>query len=308
MDHPHTLHTNLMDPYDPSAFPANPIPKVVLAMPSAVAEFRGPNHTIHELVPGFESKSVAQIVADENLKEETIDTTGIPSSNVLMEEQFGSESVCGTDDRVPAGSPNTWPWASFCSLLMTWGSKQYTGTGWLIGPNTVMTAGHNLYDKSMGWASSVKVMPGRNGSSLPFGSSMATQLWSVKGWVDYQYEAYDYGCVIIGDKLGQQTGWIGYGVFPDSVLLGQNDNITGYPGDKPAGTMWYAAGKISSADGLRLYYMLDTFRGESGSPVWMTDYKSSQWGVGIHNYGGCPNKASRITQPVFQNMVYWANL
>jgi len=301
------LQTNLIDPFDASAFPAQPISKVMLAMPNVVAEFTGPNHTRFEDVPGFDAVAAGMGGTPAQVPVETIDTTGIPSANVLMEPDFGVETICGTDNRVQVNTTGTWPWASYCSLLIDFGKITVIGSGWLIGPNSIVTAGHCVYNRTYGWAKSVKVMPGRNGATLPFGSSMAKELWSVKGWVNNGLKAYDYGFVVMDSALGKKTGWIGYGVFPDSVLENQNNNITGYPGDKPSGTMWYAGGKIKSADSLRLYYMEDTTGGESGCPVWMTDYKNSKFGIGIHNYGGCPNSANRITQSVFYNMVKIAN-
>ena len=56
------------------------------------------------------------------------------------------------------------------------GQLAWIGTGWFIGPHTLMTAGHVVYIKNSGvpgrdgWVSSITVMPGRNGTTLPYGS------------------------------------------------------------------------------------------------------------------------------------------
>ena len=51
--------------------------------------------------------------------------------------------------------------------------------------------------------------------------------------------------IVLGESLGDRTGWFGFGNWPS--LDGVHANISGYPGDKPAGTQWYAARKIDSA-------------------------------------------------------------
>jgi len=76
------------------------------------------------------------------------------------------------------------------------------------------------------------------------------------------------------------------------------------PGDKPAGTMWLAAGPITKVEPRRLYYMIDTYPGQSGSCVWRLR-SGQRTAVGIHAYGGCPNGATRITTEVFVNMKRW---
>jgi V8-like Glu-specific endopeptidase len=57
------------------------------------------------------------------------------------------------------------------------------GTGWLIGPKTVMTAGHSVFDpRADGWAKSIKVIPRMNGNIRPYGSRIATKFRSISGW------------------------------------------------------------------------------------------------------------------------------
>ena len=60
------------------------------------------------------------------------------------------------------------------------------------------------------------------------------------GWATDGDGEYDYGAIVLGESLGDRTGWFGFGNWPS--LDGVRANISGYPGDKPAGTQWYAAG------------------------------------------------------------------
>lgn len=77
-----------------------------------------------------------------------------------------------------------------------WGSE-------FVSPRTLVTAGHCVYIKHSpvpgrdGWVKKIQVMPGRNGSDLPFGGISATEVWSVKGWGDQGQENYDYGAIIL---------------------------------------------------------------------------------------------------------------
>jgi glutamyl endopeptidase len=80
------------------------------------------------------------------------------------------------------------PWRMICALRMRGQSGAGAlGTGWFIGPRTVLTAGHCVYSTSFfdGWASSIEVIPGLvGGGSDPslrrYGSVTSSRLTSVK--------------------------------------------------------------------------------------------------------------------------------
>jgi V8-like Glu-specific endopeptidase len=144
-----------------------------------------------------------------------------------------------------------------------------------------------------------------DGGSRPFGSQVSTSFRSVAGWVNNKDWKYDYGAIILpNNTLGMRVGWFGFASLSDSSLRGMVANNAGYAGDKPFGTQWFNAGRITKVEARKLYYMLDTYGGHSGSAVWR--YRNGQrHAVGIHAYGGCPNSATRITKPVFDNMLNW---
>ncbi len=220
------------------------------------------------------------------------------------------ESVCHNDDRVRITSTTAIPWRMICQLIITRkdGGKSRC-TGWFIGPRTVMTAGHCVYSHSAGgWAKSIEVIPGMNGSSRPFGSMTGTSFRSVKGWTKDRKPGHDYGCIILpSGSLGRTVGWWGFSRLSDASLKNLLVNNSGYPGDKDFGTQWFNAGRITRVTARRLFYMLDTAGGQSGCPTWrFKDGKRHV--VGIHAYGGCPNKSTRITKSVFDNMKTWKAL
>src|SRR5688572_18710199 len=75
--------------------------------------------------------------------------------------EWRPKDVCGQDDRAEIPNTNDAPWRWICQLLMKFPKGNYIGTGWLIGPRTVMTAGHCLYvSKAGGWTQNIEVIPG----------------------------------------------------------------------------------------------------------------------------------------------------
>jgi V8-like Glu-specific endopeptidase len=156
-----------------------------------------------------------------------------------------------------------------------------------------------------GWVKKIQVMPGRNGNALPYGSVTSSSFRSVLGWTNNGDENYDYGAIIIPTELGNTVGWFGFGVWSDADLKASVANISGYPGDKPAGTQWYDHRQIASVNSRKVFYDIDTAGGQSGSAVYRI-INGGRYGVAVHAYGGATtNSGTRIATPVFNNMVAW---
>lgn len=242
------------------------------------------------------------------------DTSGLRD---IAEASFGppppqAETVHGPDDRVKITNTAIYPWRAHASLLITArDGSRWIGTGWFIGPHTLMTAGHVVFIKNSGvtgrdgWVRSIDVMPGRNGASLPYGTVKSSNFRSVTGWTNSGDQNFDYGAIIIPTNLGNTTGWFGFGVYSDADLLASVGNISGYPGDKPEGTQWYDARRIAAVNSRKVYYDIDTAGGQSGSAVYRI-INGARYGIAIHAYGGATtNSGTRIVQPVYDNMVAW---
>jgi V8-like Glu-specific endopeptidase len=218
------------------------------------------------------------------------------------------EIVIGTDERRQVTATANYPWRASASLLITArDGSRWIGTAWFIGPHTLMTAGHCVFLRSPeperhGWARSIEVIPGRNGRETPFGRVTSTVLRSVVGWTEDGEQDHDYGAIILPTDLGETTGRFGFGVYNDATLLASVGNIAGYPGDKPSGTMWYDAKRISSVGPRRTSYEIDTAGGQSGAAVYRIQ-NGTRTAFAIHAYGG--NHGPRIVAPVYANMVNW---
>jgi len=258
-----------------------------------------------EAVPGYDESALFEELAEpsEEALEEAERSMEIGTK---AEAGFLPESICGRDDRVRVRATTRIPWRWLCHLrIRTKDNRLYGCTGWLIGPHTVMTAGHCVYIHAhSGWPRYIDVIAGRDGSSKPYGTVRATSFRSVRGWVNNHNWNYDYGCIILPTNLGNRIGWFGFANYKASTLRNMLVNNAGYAGDKPTGTQWFNANRISNVTGRKLYYYIDTMGGHSGSPVWRLK-RGHRYAVGIHAYGGCPNSATRIVKPVFNNMLAW---
>lgn len=252
------------------------------------------------------SRAVARFIAPdvEDLPDIATASYGQPEA--------GPRSIIGPDDRRRISNTHDYPWRATASLLITAkNDRQYIGTGWFIGANTLVTAGHVVYihkpsDPTIhGWVKRIEVMPGRNGSELPYGSATSEHFFSVKGWTEERNHEYDYGAIKLNTDLGNTVGTFGFGVLSNTELESTIGNLAGYPGDKPSGTLWYHNSPIRSVSTRKVYYEIDTSGGNSGGCVYRIA-SGKRTAFGIHAYGGSTsNSATRITTPVYQNLTNW---
>jgi glutamyl endopeptidase len=219
------------------------------------------------------------------------------------------EVVIGVDDRVRINAITTYPWRCICSLAITAANgTSWIGTGWLVAPRTVITAGHCVWIHSQGGrVASIRVMPGRNGSATetPFKSCLATHVRTTVKWIEERDSSRDYGCILLPKSFLDYSSLGTFGYASLSSLSNLTVNLSGYPGDKPAGTQWFHSRKIKSVESRRFYYDIDTAGGQSGAPVWRLK-DGARHAVGIHTNGhSTGNSAVRITSAVFDNIKAW---
>ncbi|HEY0678542.1 MAG TPA: serine protease [Chitinophagaceae bacterium] len=220
------------------------------------------------------------------------------------------EVVIGPDDRVQIMATKEIPWKRICHLKITTKTgKSYLGTGFFVGPRTIVTAAHCVYIHSQGgWAKNIVVSPARNGSETPFNSFTATKFRSVKGWVVNKDRNYDYAAIILDKSaaVSPSIGSFGFGYYSNDFLMNKHLNTAGYPGDKPSGTMWFNGRKAKAISDRVITYDIDTAGGQSGSAVWFKGLDNKRIVVGIHTNGASSgNSATRITKPVFDNIKKW---
>jgi glutamyl endopeptidase len=290
--------------------------------PASVAPVEGPQaKTAKASADGTEAVAGFKLMAAETAAEaaEAVGASAPDTSSLhdIGEASFGPpaamiETVHGVDNRVKINNTNVYPWRATASLLITAAdNSQWIGTAWFISARTLITAGHCVFIKGSGvpgrdgWVRRIVVMPGRNGSSLPYGSVTSTSFRSVTGWTNNGNPEFDYGAIILPTPLGNTTGTLGFGNYSDATLLASVGNIAGYPGDKPSGTMWYDARRIASVSARKVHYDIDTAGGQSGAAVYRI-VGGQRFAFAVHAYGGAvTNSGTRINGDVFNRMQSW---
>jgi V8-like Glu-specific endopeptidase len=228
------------------------------------------------------------------------------------------ESIIGpTDDRVRVLDTELAPWRMVCALRVRGQTGAGAiGTGWFVGPKTLLTAGHCVHSTQFfgGWASSIEVSPGRNGGEFPFRTVRSTRFSSVNRWVEAADPDFDIGCIHLDDPLGDEVGWFSVGALSPEELEGFLVNVSGYPGDRGGGTeQYHHRNRILRVTERRLFYDVDTFGGQSGAPVWIHETDTAPpLAIGIHAYGvggsadGLEaNSAPRIIPGVLDQIRTW---
>jgi V8-like Glu-specific endopeptidase len=227
------------------------------------------------------------------------------------------ETVLGHDDRVRILETDLAPWRMICALEIESPSGSFIGTGWFIGPRTLLTAGHCVYGPDMGgWATTIRLAPGRDEDDLPFGSFTSQKFSTTQRWIDAQDPDFDYAAIHLAEPVGEKVGWFSLAVRSPEELKAARVNISGYPGDRGNGRQqWFDANSVLAVTPRRVFYSVDTYGGQSGSPVWIQDDPASPpVAVGIHAYGvgGTPtalgivaNSAPRISAPVLTVVQGW---
>ncbi len=226
--------------------------------------------------------------------------------------------IPGKDGRAPVVDTEDPEYRVHGKIKMTFVNKkgeEYSGggSGTLISPHHVLTAGHCLFSRKYGWAKRVEFFPGRNKEKNPYGGAVGSMLLSVKGWVENLNEEYDMGVLVLDRPIGYKTGWLGLcSAIEENAMkdIGRRKvHVTGYPGDKGGNEMWTMGHTLKNSTSKKLFYEIDTYGGQSGSGVWTK--LSEEIGhhvIGIHTYGDRStreNSATRITFGKFMKVLGW---
>jgi V8-like Glu-specific endopeptidase len=271
--------------------------------------------------PGAKGKPVTPKKGDEELRGTELpkfDTVRLENPQQVPELEFGVlpwEQVVETD---------VYPYRVHGHLIMTFpNGKTYIGSGTLVGPRHVLTAGHNVYEKKLGgYATEITFVAARNGDDAPYKDIAVRRILTFQEWIkastddpDDPSHDHDMAMLILTKDVGDQTGWFGIAQLDNTELKDSSINVTGYPGtvkgEKKYGReMWTGQGPVVSLGGANLFsYYVDTTPGSSGSGVWGTwDGLDGYHVVGIHVTGSrLGNSASRITAAKFNRLVSWLN-
>ena len=134
--------------------------------------------------------------------------------------------IIKTDDRERITATDEYPWCLITFLEIRYPNASGIGTGWLIGGNKVLTAGHCVYDKRYGgWAEAIRVIPGNDtdiptstsSDDAPFGEYHAVAIQTTDEWVaSPQNKSFDVGIIHIDKPIGDDLGHFGISIHDDS--------------------------------------------------------------------------------------------
>lgn len=174
-----------------------------------------------------------------------------------------SSGVRAVHEHVLVEDTDSYPANAAVKLYMLFDGGVFVCSGSMVGPRTVITAAHCLWDDEDGWAEEVWVVPGQTERFWPHGDNgmMGRDLEFPYGWAkgrqyavyDFSYNSYtDLGLINLDRDLGYRTGWYGYSDrgLPGSV------HVRGYPADSPPG---------EDFDGTHQYYRQIDVKGWASS-------------------------------------------
>lgn len=214
----------------------------------------------------------------------------------------GPEQICDADGRTHVPSTKQTPWSAHCYLIITTPAGKKYGTGWLMGPRLVVTAGHCVHGGLGGrYFSKVEVIPGSNGpGDRPFGSQVSRELRAAAGWTTGGRASEDYGAIILEREFEGSPATLGTRIATDDELNAAGTaRVSGYPVDKNR-EQWTHEDALVSLTPSEIRYWTDTLDGNSGAPVLQKGVV-----VAIHNWPGCPNYGVRVNDTVQRQLNEW---
>lgn len=195
-------------------------------------------------------------------------------------------------------------------------------TGFFVGRDTIVTAGHCVYDDvdndgTREWLHPVAIIPGMDDNGAPYGSCGWRRLYALVGWRRHNDDDHDLGAIKLSCTIGSRTGWFGYFSTP-GTQTGNPASVTGYPGDKPqtnppepTSNQYRGEGSVRQSRTYVFLHLIDTTPGQSGSPFYQArsgDPPCDPCAAGVHaqfDEETSHNVATRITRERLNTISGW---
>ncbi len=235
-----------------------------------------------------------------NQKQETIMQSLIEGNAPLQ-----PNVIIGTDDRTRVTSVNNDPYKRIALLIIKWsdGSKS-RGTGFMISDYHMLTAAHNLYDIDNPSITPTSIEAYFGAYCNGYSVEKTSYHYSVcADYPTHNSAIYDWGCLWFSETPGR--GYFQLGTKSTGDMENTYLTLCGYPGDKMASSpgaeiygrtryMYKMSSSLLEVKPYVLKYTIDTYKGQSGSPL----YATTSIVYGLHSIGKASagyNAGRRIT-------------
>ena len=157
----------------------------------------------------------------------------------------------------------------------------YMATGFLVGPNVLMTAAHVVYNASYGWVTNMTAYFGANG--YPLGDTAVASASAIAYWCGNNAttgsENDDWAFVKLNWNVGNTYGY--FNVVNMPISRGTSVRMIGYQGT--TANMSVAYDQVRKTPGTYgFYHRIDAISGSSGAPIF---YGTTNNVIGIHSGG-----------------------
>ena len=213
------------------------------------------------------------------------------------ESQVGINAVIGEDERERVQDDyevESHPWHTIGYIHSIYDEYDDSrGTGFLVGPHTIFTNAHVVYDEDRdGFVDNLEFSPAQyeDGEDVirPYGTQEAREIGEDN--IDANYLEvgnfdYDYAVAYIDEPFEDIDTYMPLEFNfeePEETVI-----ISGYPGEaqgEDTFDQWYSEDEIHNIGDRRLEYYVDTSGGQSGSPV-RVDRGTGERIVAFHAYG-----------------------
>ncbi len=299
-------HKNVISNEEIASFVANSIPAPIPIQLSSITlqeRIGSYLYDIQNIRTTFEGFNVLSL----NIKSEQSSAGYFPNGKI--ENIAMPLGIIGSDDRVKITNTTVGPWCNTVKLLIVGANNSnYIGSGFMVGPNSVATAGHCVYNTSWGgWAKAITVIPALNGTNQPYGSAAAYNLECGGNWYNSNDNQDDWGIIRINANLGNSTGWLGLR-WQSATYNNLSAKAVGYPGED-GNYMYYGSGVVTSSLPRTLVGNWDLSGGQSGGPVHRYYTTTGYTAIGINRGGGSTySDCLRIDEWIFNKLVLFRSL
>jgi V8-like Glu-specific endopeptidase len=204
--------------------------------------------------------------------------------NRTIEPHYG---IYNNPDARQVYYPQDYPWRCTGRIFTytEWPTPNWawSGSGALVGPRHVLTAGHVAPWGAQSWA--MLFVPAYWDGASIFGAGAQSFISDYRGWNSGGGTAHDSCVLRLFDPLGDQLGWMGTRTYDGAWEGGNYWSLTGYPGAiAGANRPCYQSGVAvldddEDGDAQQIEHHGDSSPGESGGPMF------SFWDDGPHAIG-----------------------